>query len=94
MDKKEADDLIREMARERDEEGLKGERENIFIENCFLLLDKHPSIDGQCRAALMLSRMIKRGLGERTLQFLEDHPALPLRAQQVLVASTMRMDGF
>ena len=65
-----------------------------IIELCFDTLVNCSLIHTQCVAAAFLCRIIKRGLGRRTMEFLDDHPDLPSRARTLLQSNIMRMETF
>jgi len=64
------------------------------IELCFIVMEQHKDVTEQCYAAVILSGLVKPGLGDRVLEFLEDNPQLPARARQLLSANIMRMETF
>ena len=64
------------------------------VELCFTVIEQHPDMVEQCRAAVILSGIVKRGLGKRTQQFLKDNPELPDRVHEILSAAIMRMECF
>lgn len=76
---------------ERRELGLP---EDEIIELCFDIVENHPSDIEKCRAVVVLSGIIKKGLGKRTKEFLDKHPDLPERAHELLRSAIMRMEGF
>lgn len=61
---------------------------------CFMAMETEKSPIEQIRAAVILSGIIRKGLGQRTKVFLEQHPDLPPRAQEILNNSLLRMAGF
>jgi len=62
------------------------------IELCFSVMQQHPEKIEQCRAAVILSGIVKSGLGKRTQDFLDQNKKLPKRAQEILRANIMRME--
>lgn len=93
MTAKEGDEFIRELQQRR-EGALRGTAEEKFINDCFRVLDEHPTDEGKCRTALILCKIVRRGLKERVEEYLQEHPDLPNRAIQVLQANLMRMAGY
>jgi hypothetical protein len=73
-------------------------RERLFddrtINLAFDVIKEHPNPTEQCRAAVILSGIVKKGLGRRTKKFLDDNHQLPARAAQILRSSIMRMEGY
>ena len=65
-----------------------------IIELCFTVIKQHSDIVEQSRAAVILSGIVKKGLGKRTQQFLQENPKLPERVYEVLSTSIMRMECF
>jgi len=65
-----------------------------IVELCFAVVEQHPDAMEQCRAAVILSGIVKKGLGKRTQQFLKDNPELPDRVHEILRAAIMRMECF
>lgn len=64
------------------------------IKLCFDVIAEHPSEIEKCRAAVVLSGIIQKGLGKRTREFLDNHPYLPPRVHEVLRSAIMRMECF
>lgn len=64
------------------------------IELCFAVIQQPADVIEQSRAAVILSGIVKPGLGDRTGQFLQENPTLPERVQEILGAAIMRMEGF
>lgn len=92
--KKEEEDMdtkIRELVKRKNE----GDFGPQTIDLCFEILEKEARIAEQCRIAIILSGMIKKGLGKRTQKFLKaNEKRLFGRAKEVLHSSLMRMEGF
>jgi hypothetical protein len=61
---------------------------------CFEIISEHPDAVERCRAAVILSGFVRRGLGSRTREFLQTHPNLPIRVRELLSSSILRMEGF
>lgn len=91
MEKKEELDKKVKRLWDRRELGLS---EEDVIELCFEIMSEHPDKIEQSRAAVVLSGIVKKGLGKRTLDFLKANPHLPARVHQVLRNSIMRMETF
>lgn len=68
--------------------------EDEVIELCFIVIQKHNNVIEQSRAAVILSGIVKKGLGKRTLKFLKKNSNLPNRIHEVLNANIMRMECF
>ncbi|MFH1858904.1 MAG: hypothetical protein ABIJ80_01410 [Patescibacteria group bacterium] len=68
--------------------------EDEIIELCFTVMQKHNNVVEQSRAAVILSGVVKKGLGKRVLQFLQENPELPRRVHEILNASITRMECF
>ena len=64
------------------------------IELCFAVIEQHTDKIEQSRAAVILSGIVKKGLGKRTLRFLKKNPKLPGRVHELLNAAFMRMECF
>jgi len=64
------------------------------IELCFAVIEQHTDKIEQSRAAVILSGIVKKGLGKRTLQFLEKNQKLPGRVRELLSAAIMRMECY
>lgn len=65
-----------------------------IIELSFAVIQQHPERIEQCRAAVILSGIVQKGLGKRTLKFLAENPKLPKRAREILNAGIMRMECY
>jgi hypothetical protein len=65
-----------------------------IISHCFSVIGKHSDIVARCHAAVLLSGIVKPGLGKTTKDFLKENPNLPIRVQELLSSSIMRMEGF
>lgn len=64
------------------------------VDLAFEIIKDHPDDKEKCRAAVILSGIVERGLGARTKKFLEDNRSLPDRVQQLLGSAIMRMEGY
>jgi len=77
-----------------------GDRENNglsqdeIIELCFTVIKQHQDVIEQSRAAVILSGIVKKGLGKRTQQFLQENPKLPEDVQNILSNAIIRMECF
>lgn len=71
-----------------------GLSEGEIIELCFDIVENHQNDIEKCRAAVVLSGIVKPGLGKRTGEFLDKHPDLPERVHEVLKSAIMRMECF
>lgn len=65
-----------------------------IIELCFDIVENHPDDVEKCRAAVVLSGIIQKGLGQRISNFLDKHPDLPERVHELLGSAIMRMECF
>lgn len=68
--------------------------ESEIIDLCFRVMREHDSVVEKCRSAVILSAIVKPGLGKRTQQFLKNNPNLPERVNEILSSSMMRMESF
>lgn len=75
----------------RQENGLSTED---VISLCFDVIEYHQDDIEKCRAAVILSGVIYKGLGTRVQKFLSSRPELPARVHEVLEANVMRMECF
>jgi len=73
---------------------LTGEKVDEVIELCFQAIEEVKDPLDQCRAALRLSGIVQKGLGNRTQEFLDEHSDLPERVYEILGSSILRMEGF
>lgn len=64
------------------------------IELCFKIIKDHPNVTEKARAAVILSGIVKKGLGKKTKEFLNEKKDLDPRVRQILSNSIMRMEGF
>ena len=64
------------------------------IKLCFAVIKQHTDVIEQSRAAVILSGIVKKGLGKRTLRFLKKNPKLPGRVHELLNAAFMRMECY
>ncbi|MFH1129472.1 MAG: hypothetical protein V1686_01930 [Patescibacteria group bacterium] len=78
------------MLQKRFDNGLSQDK---VIELCFAVIQQHPSIIERNRAAVILSGVIKPGLGIRTREFLRKNPLLPGSIEYLLGSAIMRMEG-
>lgn len=67
-----------------------------IIESSFFILKWCPYKREQCEAALILAKIVKKGLGEKVLRFLENEEKgwLHKRTIEILENSILRMEGF
>lgn len=66
------------------------------IESAFFILKWCPYKKEQCEAALILAITVKKGLGRRVLEFIENEEKewLYKRTLEILENSVLRMEGF
>jgi hypothetical protein len=57
-------------------------------------MTEHQNDIEKCRAAVILSGMVKKGLGKRTEEFLAKNKSLPMRVHEVLTSAIMRMESY
>ena len=86
--------IIQEMSKKLQRRGDDNLSRDEVIELCFTVIKQHSDIVEQSRAAMILSGIVKKGLGKRTKQFLQENPKLPERVYEVLNTSIMRMECF
>ena len=77
--------------RGREESGLETEE---IIDFCFSVMRESDDKKDQSFAAVVLAGIVKKGLGKRTEEFLNQNPELPIRAWQVLKSAILRMETF
>lgn len=67
-----------------------------IIESAFFILKWCPHKKEQCNTALILAKIVKKGLGEEVLRFLENEEKgwLHERTVEILENSILRMEGF
>ena len=82
---------IMKQLKEREEKGLTADQ---VVDLCFQAMVVVEDPVEQSRAAVILSGIVQKGLGDRTKEFLSQHPDLPERVHQILGSSIMRMEGF
>lgn len=90
MKLEQAETLLKELLA-RKEDGLTVAELEPFIDDCFDLLEKHPSDEGKTRVAIIICSLVHRGLPERVMTFMESHPELPKRAVELLQGNLFRM---
>ena len=85
---------VQEIVKKLQERNINNLSQDEVIELCFVVIRKHPKVIEQCRAAVILSGIIKSGLGKKTKKFLEENPKLPSRVHEILRAAVLRMESF
>ncbi|MBU0572803.1 hypothetical protein KKH23_02285 [Patescibacteria group bacterium] len=73
---------------------LTGDEVDKVIELCFRAMEELENPLDQCRAAVILSGIVQKGLGSRTKEFLDEHAELPERVHEILGSSILRMETF
>ncbi len=85
---------VQEMNKKLQERNINNLSQDEVIELCFVVIQKHPKVIEQCRVAVILSGIIKSGLGKKTQKFLKENPKLPSRVNEILSAAVLRMESF
>jgi hypothetical protein len=62
------------------------------IELAFEIIEHHPNDVEKCRAAVVLTSIVQKGLGTRASKFSKDHPELPGRVHELISSNFMRME--
>lgn len=68
--------------------------DEVTINLALSLVKEHPDKIEQARAAVILSGIVKNGLGGRVREFLAENKRLDTRVRQILEANILRMEGY